>query len=163
MKVKYSQQEVNTCIHNIIKMMFDDNFKPDYIVGLSRGGLIPAVQLSHYLGLPMRTLKVSLSDKNESESNSGMAEDAFGYDSKPKNILIIDDICDTGATFEWIMRDWESDWNLNKDRTDVWHNNVRFASLIYNDASKFDIDYYGYEINKDETPEWCVFPWENWW
>ena len=104
MKVKYSQQEVNTCIHNIIKMMFDDNFKPDYIVGLSRGGLIPAVQLSHYLGLPMRTLKVSLSDKNESESNSGMAEDAFGYDSKPKNSLIIDDICDTGATFEWIMR-----------------------------------------------------------
>ena len=48
-----------------------------------------------------------------SESNTWMSEDAYGYpgsdtDENKKNILIVDDINDTGATFNWIKEDWES-------------------------------------------------------
>ena len=32
------------------------NWRPDYVVGLTRGGLIPAVLLSHYFDVPMHTL-----------------------------------------------------------------------------------------------------------
>ena len=75
-----------------------------------------------------------------------------------KNILIVDDINDTGATFEWIKNDWHSSVYHLEDS--VWGNSVRFASLIDNLPSNVDVDYSSLEINKDENPEWIVFPWE---
>lgn len=165
-------------VHTIIRDMTASNWRPDYIVGITRGGLIPALMLSQYLNIPMETIKVSLRDEaSEPESNLWMAEDAFGYhrtddlpgSSNPtlrKNILIVDDINDTGATLNWIKQDWPSGclpsdpaWN------DVWNNNVRFAVMIDNLSSEFEgkIDYCGEEINKAVDPVWVVFPWENWW
>ena len=70
-----------------------------------------------------------------------MAEDAFGYlESKQKNILIVDDINDTGATFNWIVNDWQD--NCLPDDThwrNVWCENVRFAVLTDNLASDFEV------------------------
>jgi len=179
MNIYYTQQQINCYIHNIVRQLWQDNFKPDYIVGLARGGLVPAVQLSHYLKIPMHSLQVSLHDGGSTDSNCWMSEDAFGYvplefketikstfdPSFRKNILIVDDINDSGATFNWVKQDWMSSclpdnsaWNA------VWHKTVRFAALINNEASDFkDVDYIGKSINKVESPEWCVFPWENWW
>ena len=63
----------------------------------------------------MYTLDVRLRDGDTQESNLWMAEDAFGVPDwekqagrKGKNILIVDDINDTGATFQWIKEDWPS-------------------------------------------------------
>jgi hypothetical protein len=104
-----------------------------------------------------------------------MAEDAIGctpevstsrYDPyHRKNILIVDDINDSGRTLQWIKDDWRSSAFPNDSVWDtVWGYNVRVAVMINNTASEFkDVDYVGKEINKEETPEWCVFPWENWW
>jgi xanthine phosphoribosyltransferase len=167
----YNDEFVKGAILEIVRQIYTANYRPDYIVGLKRGGLVPAVMLSHYLDIPLHTL-------DPEESNLWMAEDAFGYVpmedqeviksrwdiSYKKNILIIDDINDSGNTFKNIVKDWqsgclpkESAWNT------VWHNNVRFAVLIENQASEFDCDFVGHEINKVENPEWCVFPWESWW
>ena len=112
----------------------------DSITGLARGGLIPSVLLSHKLDIPW-TLAVH------------------------KNTLVVDDINDTGATFNWIKQDWmnacmpnETDaWNS------VWSGNVRFATLTDNLASNFDqcVNYCCDTINKDEDDVWLVYPWEN--
>ena len=166
-EVFYNTKQINGFLLNINKQMVQDNFRPDYIVGIARGGLVPALKLSHYLDVPMYCL-------SEEESNLWMAEDAFGYvnvDGKGvsvatarKNILIIDDINDSGTTLNNLKQDWQSGcmphsgaWN------DIWHRNVKFAVCIDNEASAFNSDYQGYNINKFENPEWCVFPWENWW
>ena len=178
-KVYYKDSTVRAWVHDIIRAMNADDWRPDYIVGLTRGGLIPATMLSHYLDVPMHTLKVSLRDDNNGpESNLWMAEEAFGYVPKEdrvladfdynlyaKNILIVDDINDTGATINWIQEDWRSGCLPNDDRWEsVWGNNVRTAVLINNEASEFkDVDYVGMSINKLEEPIWCVFPWEEWW
>ena len=62
------------------------DWRPDYIVGLTRGGLIPATIISHTMGVPMQTLKVALRD-GDCEHNCWMADDAFGYDmDQPKKI-----------------------------------------------------------------------------
>jgi hypoxanthine-guanine phosphoribosyltransferase len=96
------------------------------------------------------------------ESNLWMAEDAYNG----KNILIVDDINDTGATFNWIMKDWASGCRPNDEKwKSVWNNNVRFAVLVDNLASKCDVkmDYVGMEINKAERDVWIEFPYEEWW
>jgi hypoxanthine phosphoribosyltransferase len=107
-----------------------------------------------------------------------MAEDAFGYhrtdtpepgSSNPalrKNILIVDDINDTGATFNWIMRDWVSGCLPNDPAwKEIWGSNVKFAVLVDNLASKCErkMDFHGREINKAEDDVWVDFPWEDWW
>lgn len=165
---------------DILRQMQHDNWQPDYIVGLTRGGLVPAVYISQYLNCPLETLKVSLSTE-KTESNLWMAEDAFGYIEEQdrgeavvysdptarKKILIVDDINDSGATLNWIVNDWQNSclpfaadiWN------EVWGNNVRFATLVDNTSSKFNhkINYTAREINKAEDPSWIIFPWEEWW
>jgi hypoxanthine phosphoribosyltransferase len=70
-KVYLSWDEIESLI-NIISMHVPEEI--DSIMGLPRGGLIPAVMLSHQLNLPL-VQKVT------------------------KNTLIVDDICDSGETF----------------------------------------------------------------
>ena len=96
-------------LHKIIREMHHDSWTPDYIVGLTRGGLPLAVMLSHYLDKPMHALNASFRDNlTGPESNAWMAEDAFGYDKiRKKDILIIDDINDSGHTLNWIIDDWQ--------------------------------------------------------
>jgi hypoxanthine phosphoribosyltransferase len=164
--IKLKNKEVKSMVTNILNLMQIDNFKPDYVVGITRGGLVPALLVSHYFNIPMNTLKVSLRDHVDTECNTWMAEDAFGYDDIPgRNILIFDDINDTGTTFNWIKQDWQSSClpDNNKWQT-IWNQNVRFAVLVNNEASNFkDIDNAAKYINKADEDSWIEFPWENWW
>lgn len=178
-KMYFSSVQVNGMVHDIIRQMIRDNFKPDYVVGITRGGLNPALMISHYLSVPLETLNVSLRDGGECEINAWMPDDAFGYIPsderelcksrwdiyKRKNILIVDDINDTGATFEWIKNDWMTSCLPDEKEAwdSIWGHNVKFAVLVDNASSKFDVDYYSQIINKGEEDVWCVFPWEEWW
>ncbi len=161
----YSWQDIETMCTSIVNQMYTDNWRPDYIVGLTRGGNVPATIISNMTGIRCEALKVSLrDDDSESESNCWMAEDAFGYNKEPMNILIVDDINDTGATFNWIMKDWQAGCLPNDDKwQNVWNNNVRFATLTDNLASEFTehCAYTCHEINKAEEDVWLVYPWEN--
>jgi len=168
-KLYLSNRDIEKGVHNIVTSMYADNWRPDYIVGITRGGLIPAVLMSHLTGIKMHTLDVRLRDGDEQESAYWMAEDAFGIFQmggtyEDKKILILDDINDTGATFQWIKEDWPAGCHPDKHRWDeVWHQNVRFAAIVNNLASPFNIDYASIEINKAEEDTWVVFPYEEWW
>ena len=154
-----SEQEMKTGVLDIVSQMYSDDWRPDIIVGVTRGGLIPAVMMSHYTGIRMETIDVRLRDTfNSPEHALWMAEEA----GAGKRILILDDINDTGETFKWIVKDWEES-NPPADWVDIWGNNVRFATIIDNVPSKFDVDYTSIEINKAEDPAWIVFPFEEWW
>ena len=87
--------------------------------------------------------------------------------TKRKNILIVEDINDSGATLKWIKDDWESSCFPDERNTwdVVWEHNVKFAVLVNNESSDFDDVSYQYDsINRLETPDlWLDFPWESWW
>ena len=164
-KIYYNWRQVEGACIELARQLQQDNWKPDYIVGITRGGAVPAILLSQYMGIPMRPLQVSLRDGQGCVSDLGMAEDAYGVDEEAaKNILIVDDINDQGSTITWIKEDWPSGcfpddavWNS------VWGNNVRFAVLTHNLASQADVDYHAWEVNKAEEDCWLVYPWEDFW
>ena len=87
----YTWNDVEKMVTNIITQMYNDNFRPEYIVGITRGGLTPAIMMSNRTGIPMKTLDVRLRDTNglkgKPESNSNMANDA----KLGKKILVVDD------------------------------------------------------------------------
>jgi hypoxanthine phosphoribosyltransferase len=181
----------NGLVGKICRDIVISGWRPDYIVGITRGGLIPAVMISQYFNIPCKTLKVSLRDGNDCESNLWMASDALGPNSRErfvedendlagildaagdllengtyKEILLVDDINDTGATFNWIMEDWKSGCFPDDPAWDeVWNNNVKFAAIVDNLSSqcKVKMDFVGKEINKAENDVWVDFPWEDWW
>jgi hypoxanthine phosphoribosyltransferase len=194
-KILVSWTDVENQTHEILRQLHLDQWRPDYVIGLTRGGLTPANLISQYLGCPMYSLDVSLRDAQGGpgpESNYWMAEDAFGYvprsyaaDSDQlmtetllggdgsfdytmhaKNILIVDDINDTGATLNWIQQDWRDGCLPSHPRWDgVWDRNVRVAVLYDNESSsnRMNINYSAVNINKAEDDSWIVFPWEDWW
>ena len=180
-KVYVSWHDVQRQVQELVRQMWLDKWTPDYVVGITRGGLTPANLISQYLDCPMETLKVRLRDgaADDCESNLWMAEDAFGYDGetvyydgepsrvlKPKKILVVDDINDTGATLNWIMNDWQEGCLHSDPRwAGVWNHSTRFAVVVDNLASecKVKMDYVGFEVNKAENDVWIDFPYEDWW
>jgi hypoxanthine phosphoribosyltransferase len=163
-KVYYSWKDVEGACLELARQVITSQWRPDYIVGITRGGAIPAVMLSQFFNIPMRPLQVSLRDGGDCVSDLGMAEDAFGHEEDPKNILIVDDINDQGSTIAWIKKDWPSGCFPDHNQwTKTWGHNVRFATLTNNMASKETVDYSVWEVNKAEEDCWLVYPWEEFW
>ncbi len=159
-KIHYTWLDAKNQTQDILRQLHNSAWQPDYVVGITRGGAVPAVMISQYLQVPMMPLMVSLRDGGECVSDLGMAQDAHSR----KNILIVDDINDSGATINWIMKDWPSGcFPSDPSWQDIWGNNVKFATLIDNAASDATVDYRAVEIDKAKDPCWIVFPWEDWW
>ena len=131
----------------IVEKMRKDNFTPDLVVGLSRGGLIPGAMMSHFMNVPFIPFQTALRDHPVWKPNKADLADA-------KSVVIIDDICDTGATFKKLKEE------LNNEFPQL---DVRFACLHYNRPSSFAIDWYGSFIDKEKQDLWLVYPWEDWW
>jgi hypoxanthine phosphoribosyltransferase len=161
-KVFMNYTQLQGHVLEILRQMQKETWMPDYVVGITRGGLLPAALISQYLDIPMYTIKIALRDGNQEdcESNAWMTVDAF----EGKNILVIDDINDTGATIGWIRQDWESGCNPHSDQwPNIWHNNVKFAMIVNNTDSLQKTDYDGMYVTKSVDPAWIVFPTEDWW
>ena len=145
-KYWYDWDEMRKDVNVLCRDIVLDKFDPDSIVGLSRGGLTPGVMMSHWLKKPFKPIKTSLRDFPEWEDWMPRKTD--------KQVLIVDDICDSGETFEKIS-------DFIKGRAD--HCDVRYASLWWNNEVEFEPHYYARDVSKDTEQLWIVFPWEHWW
>lgn len=160
-----SWQEIYDLTNVMISSMKAQQWTPSVVVGITRGGLIPATLLSQALNIPMCTLKVSLRDALDSspfsfKESTWFAEEIFN----DHNILIVDDINDSGATFKWIKDDWTTAilGLLNNNPTKNMWDNIKFGALVHNAPSNVPSDFFGMEIDKSINPQWISYPWETW-
>jgi len=145
----FTTGQMRNALLQIEDQMVHSNWMPNMIIGINRGGLIPSVYLSHRLRIPHETISVKLRDQTKtSKPDLSALEKAFAFQNK---ILIVDDINDSGDTLKYI-----------EDNFGRPNGKIKFAVLINNKPSKASVDYFGYEINKEEVPAWIVFPWEEW-
>ena len=93
-----TQEEYEELIFNLIDevdYLFATGASGKKIVGLSRGGLIPAVYLSHHYQTPMKVIDVASYEDNK--SGEVKFYNYHGIDGD-EDILLIDDIIATGKT-----------------------------------------------------------------
>jgi len=143
MKKKYVPfQKVKQNLIEINLKIDQSKWEPDIILSINRGGCIPGVFLSHIRDLDHEVL----SFKNPKNKNDGIINKIINNDL---STLIIDDINDTGNTLCEI-----------KEKFNRHTKNIKYAVLINNKSSSFEVDYYGSEIDKNIDNRWIVFPWE---
>jgi hypoxanthine phosphoribosyltransferase len=126
-----------------------DGWKPDHIVGIGRGGLVPAAYLSHRTGISL--LSVDYSSGVPSFAGELM-EKLAAATGQGRTILLMDDINDSGGTIE-ALRKSLLDHGAVAER-------VRVAVLIDNQRSAAKVDYRSRTIDRSTDKRWFVFPWE---
>jgi hypoxanthine phosphoribosyltransferase len=131
------------------RMLVDGGWRPDFVVGIGRGGLVPAVYISHQLQTPMLSI-------DHSSKVPGFAEELLGKVAEKSaagtKLLFVDDINDSGGTIDTIRR------VLGEAGCD--HGNLRFLVLLNNSRSKVVVDFWSRMIDRDSDKRWFVFPWE---
>ncbi len=151
-KLWYSWEEMRRDVNTLCREILLDGFNPEVIVGLSRGGLTPGVMMSHWMQKPFKPVKASLRDFPEWEDYLPKKTD--------ERVLIVDDICDSGETFDRI-KSYIKGPRINQPMELPVE--VRFATLWWNNECNVEPHYYVNEIAKDSTGTWIHFPWESWW
>ena len=151
-KLWYRWKEMRRDVNVLCREIILDKFDPQVIVGLSRGGLVPGVMMSHWFNKPFKPVQAALRDFVEWEDYLPRKTD--------EKVLIVDDICDSGETFERISSFIKGP---KKDKPLEISCDVRFASLWWNNAVQFEPHYYVREVAKDTENLWIHFPWESWW
>jgi hypothetical protein len=118
----------------------------DFIVGVGRGGLIPATMLAYKL--KKKVISFGINTYNDMiQTDKYVIYQPIPVPTKQSKILVVDDICDTGKTFN-IIRDI-----YNKEN----HLDIEFASLFVKDSKSHLVDYYGLSVSDGI---WLDFPWE---
>ena len=126
-----------------------DSWRPDFLVGIGRGGLVPAAYLSHRTGIQMLSV-----DHSSGEVGFGdeLLDKLAAKIRDGRRILIVDDINDSGGTIAYL-----------RAAVDAKSGNpaaLRVAVLVNNVRSKAKSEYRGSEIDRDADKRWYVFPWE---
>tara|TARA_Y100000996_G_scaffold340216_1_gene277300 strand:- start:794 stop:1267 length:474 start_codon:yes stop_codon:yes gene_type:complete len=151
-KLWYKWNEMRRDVNTLCREILLDGFNPEVIVGLSRGGLTPGVMMSHWMQKPFKPVKASLRDFPEWEDYLPKKTD--------ERVLIVDDICDSGETFDRI-KSYIKGPRINQPMELPVE--VRFATLWWNNECNVEPHYYVNQIAKDSTGTWIHFPWESWW
>lgn len=123
-----------------------DNFKPDVIVGVARGGWPPARVLSDLLDNPnlanvRAEFYVGVAEtKGEPTLTQPVSVNVAG-----KRVLVVDEVADTGKSLQLIREHLMTEGASE----------VRIATVYLKPWSIVKPDYYA-----RETSRWIVFPWE---
>lgn len=144
-------EKIQAMCKELSMIIKNDNYQPDLLIGLARGGLQPLGFLAGEKQLNLRNVVTIALTSYEGMKQEGIKvimplhiEDYAKY----KSILIVDDIVDSGKTMTYIK-------TLLEDQ--LKESTIKSAVLYYKPkTSKIKPDYY-----VQETDEWIVFPWEN--
>lgn len=116
------------------------------VIGIGRGGFIPAIYISHYFTIPMSSVFVSSYGENNEQQKLFVSR--FNYvEFNTDNILIVDDITDSGKTLTEVKKQVEEEFKVS----------AKTATLFLKKGSIIKPDYFMREVPSDD---WVIFPYE---
>lgn len=143
-----SWEEVENWCDSIIEKV-SQTFKPDTIVGISRGGLVPGRILSDRMWIKdLQSIKTEHWGLTATVDGRAEIRNKPSLFIKGKNVLLVDDITDTGESMS-LAKDYLSTFSPAKIKT---------VAMLHINRSKFVPDYYA-EVVDGEKWTWFIFPW----
>ncbi len=123
-----------------------DGFRPDVIVGVSRGGWLPARVMSDLLENPeLANVKAEFYPGVGKAEGEPVITQPVSAPVRGKRVLVVDDVVDTGKSLRLVRSDL-----VGRGAAEV-----RIAAIYHKPWSLVTPDYY-----ERETRSWIVFPWE---
>ena len=120
--------------------------KIDTIIGISRGGLVPARFLSDFLLIPdIKIISAGFYLGPKKRMDKPIIYTPLGKEVENKTILLVDDVADTGETLIAV----------EKHILERGAKKVYIAVIYKKPWNKARVDFYS-----RETDAWIVFPWE---
>lgn len=142
-------KEVYNMTKRIAETVKTSKYQPTIIIGLARGGWVPARLMCDFLGLTdLISLKCEHWLQTGRKKDEATIKYPFKINLKAKKILLVDDIADTGKS---LITSIEYLKQLNPL-------DLKTATMQHIPQSKFKPDYFAEEV-KDWT--WYIYPW-NW-
>lgn len=144
--------EIGLKVDDIIEAVKDKQYWA--IVGIGRGGLIPAVMISQYIDIPLIPIIWQTRDGKYRSIETLRTVAKCLKKAEADGILIVDDINDTGETLHQVKGQLVEFLVEQKVQSDIL---IETAVLYQRSLSSFDADIIGECFN---TQQWLVFPWE---
>jgi hypothetical protein len=131
---------------NLVEKIRKNGFKPDIIVGVSRGGWPPARVLSDLMGNPnLANVRAEFYLGVAETKEEPVLTQPVSMKVAGKKVLVVDEVADTGKSLKLVK-----EHIIEQDATEV-----KIATVYYKPWSIVKPDYY-----EKETSRWIVFPWE---
>jgi hypothetical protein len=141
-----SWEQIYEMLLNLADKIRKDNFTPDIIVGVSRGGWAPGRIMSDLLENPqIANVKTEFYKGAAETKGEPIITQPISMTVKGKKNLVMDDVADTGRSLRKVRSHL-----LEQGAVDV-----KIATIYYKPWSVTFPNYY-----EKETKRWIIFPWE---
>lgn len=141
-----SWEQIYELLLNLANRIRKANFRPDVIVGISRGGWPPARIMSDLLENPeLASVKAEFYLGVAETKGEPMITQPVSVSVMGKKVLVVDDVADTGKSLR-LVRSHLREHGATE---------VKIATIYYKPWSTLTPDWY-----EKETSSWVIFPWE---
>lgn len=144
LKILFTENEIQNKIKELAQEM-NDFYKGEEVIAICvlKGAVMFAVDLIKHLDMPLKLEFIRLSSYNGGTTTTGKvnAVDISLPDLNDKNVLIIEDIVDTGLTAKFLLDFLHCNFHAKS---------VKFCSLLDKKITRIadvDADYYGFEVD----------------
>ncbi len=144
LKVLFTAEEIQKSIRVLGEKLNNDYVSEElYLICVLKGSVMFTVDLSKHLKMPLRMEFIRLSSYGSGFASTGKvnAVDISLPDLNDKNVLIVEDIIDTGHTARFLV-----DFIRHNFKT----KSLKFCSLLDKKIKReveIDPDYYGFEVD----------------
>ena len=144
LKVLFTAEEIQKSIRVLGEKLNNDYVSEElYLICVLKGSVMFTVDLSKHLKMPLRMEFIRLSSYGSGFASTGKvnAVDISLPDLNAKNVLIVEDIIDTGHTARFLV-----DFIRHNFKT----KSLKFCSLLDKKVKReveIDPDYYGFEVD----------------
>lgn len=144
--VPFSWNEAENALRSLSKRVSGAGLKPDIIVGISRGGLVPARLLSDFLGISnLQVITASFYTGVGRRAEAPRITNSRLSGVAGSSVLLVDDISDTGKSFAAAAGHVLS----------LSPSSLKTLSIHMKKTSSFRPDFFF-----EESAKWIVYPWE---
>jgi hypoxanthine phosphoribosyltransferase len=142
-----SWNQVTRFTQNLAEKIRADGFRPDLVIAIARGGYVPARLLCDHLDIyDLTSIRISHYQSGSERTEAARLSLPLNVDVRDMNILLVDDVDDTGDTLQLALE------HINSFKPAA----VKIAVLHHKRVSTVVPDFYAQQVIRWR---WITYPW----